>query len=312
MTHPISMLFVEASSNCPIRVVTHLSLYAGWGRYAGFGENAVNWWAAAISAFRHPEEIDPSTVATLLLIASDDRLLPYIPDHIWAWLRKRPSLPPICEGRKEGTKDHVVRRIRELGDVEILESYFLLVWSEWDSIYWNNSLSEMHTSIREDLGGIGMWRNRGVLIERLYHVLGQLDRGLKYLKRQNPSLGEYQIQSAREQYGALKELLLEVDRKASETLTRTPFKLINLFNLLTPANFHRIPLDVHLCPPSPMPVVAPSSATLSLRSLKFVPLSHMGPPAFTPSSSIDRCPTLQTMCLLLSSDMRDMLSLIPR
>ena len=139
--------------------------------------------------------------------------------------------------------------VRELGDVEILESYFLLVWSEWNVVH-RDGVDEMRASIREDFSGIGMGRCREVLIERLDHVLGQLDRGLGYLKQQNSLLDEDHIPTAREQYGELREVLLEVDKGASEILTRTSFKLINLFDLLTPEGVHRIPLDVHLCAPS--------------------------------------------------------------
>ena len=89
----------------------------------------------------------------------------------------------------------------------------------------------MCISIREDFGGIGMWRHREVLTERLDHVLGRLDLGLEHLRQQKPSLGEDHIQRARGQYGGLKEELLEVDKEALAILTRMPF--IYSFDLLT-------------------------------------------------------------------------------
>ena len=89
----------------------------------------------------------------------------------------------------------------------------------------------MDTSIREDFGGIGMWRHREVLTERLDHVLGQMDLGSQPLRQRNPYLGDSHIPRSREQYGGLKEELLEVDREALEILTRTPF--IYSFDLLT-------------------------------------------------------------------------------
>jgi len=258
LTKQINTLFEEAHSNSPNRVVTFMSPYVQWGR---FGGNTVTWWAAAAMAVPHTEEVCQSVVDALLQIASVNRLEPYVPVEIWAWLKKQPSLPPICRGRDKGTMGHVVRRVRKLGDVDILESYLLLVWSEWDYIY-DNGLAEMCTSIREDLGGIGMERHREVLIKRLDHVLRQLDRGLGYFKEQDPLLDEDHIQKAREQYKELKRVLLEVDREASEILTRTPFRLTNLSNLLTPADVHRIPLDVHVCPPSPMTVMCPQLSLL--------------------------------------------------
>jgi len=212
-------------------------------------------------AVPYTEEVCQSVVDTLLQIASVRHLEPYIPVEIWAWLKERPYLPPICTGRWKGTMGRVVRRVRKLGDVEILESYFLLVWSEWDFIC-RNGFTEIRTSIREDFGGIGMGCRREVLIKRLDHVLGELDRGLEHLKEQNPDLDEDHIPEAREQYEELREVLLEVDKEASEILTRTTFRLISLFNLLTPVDVHRIPLNVHLCTPSPMSIVCPQLSLL--------------------------------------------------
>jgi len=131
----------------------------------------------------------------------------------------------------------------ELGDIELLESYFLLIWSEWNFI-WMAGLTGTHTSFKGDFGGIGMWRHREILIKRLDQVLGELDRGLDHLRQQKPSLEEHHIQVASGDYRGLKEGLLEVDREALEILTRTPFRSINFFGLLTPVGTHRIPLDV--------------------------------------------------------------------
>jgi len=252
MAKEITTLLEEASPDSPNQVVTLLSRYADWE--FPFGGDTVTWWAAAVVAVPYTEEVGQSVVDTLLQIASVNELRPYIPVDIWSWLKKRPSLPPVCRGRSVGTTDQVVRAVRELGDLEILESYLLLVWSEWDIICWGG-VAEMHTLIREDLGGIGMGRHREVLIKRLDHILGELGRGRWYLNQHNPEVNVHHIPTTREQYGELKGSLLEVDRKALEVLTRTPFKLITLFNLLTCADVHRITLDIHLCTPSPMSVV---------------------------------------------------------
>ena len=226
----IVALLEEASHNSPNWVVTLVLPYEDWG-YEIFMEdqNTVTRWASAALAVTGTEKLGPNVVDTLLRIASNDLLLPSIPVDVWAWLKKRPSLPPICRGRFLGTRGHVVRRVRELGDVELLESYFLLVWSEWDSVY-DSGLREMRSSIREGFGGIGMWRRREVLIKRLDHVLGQLDKGPEHLKQQKPSFGEQHIRKMREQYEELKEELLEVDREAFSM----SFGLITRFDLLTP------------------------------------------------------------------------------
>ena len=89
----------------------------------------------------------------------------------------------------------------------------------------------MQISIREDFSGIGVWYHREGLIERLDHVLGQLARGLGYLKQHKPSITENHIQTAREQYGELKRVLLEVDGEAVNTLARAPLGL-TIFGLL--------------------------------------------------------------------------------
>ena len=220
----------EASPNSPNWVVTLMLPYADWGWMLRENQNTVTRWASAALAVPYTEELGQNVVDALLHIASDTRLLPFIPVDIWAWLKKRPSLPPICNGRFLGAQGRVVRRVRELGDVKLLESYFLLVWSEWNLVY-EDGLREMSTSIREDFGGIGMWRHREILIKRLDHVLGELDRGSRHIKQPNPFLDGWGIRKVREDYGRLKGVLLKVDREAFGT----PFRSIAIFDLLTPA-----------------------------------------------------------------------------
>ena len=281
---PITTLIREAGPDFPDRAMTLISPHVNWGTA---NTDVITRWAAAASAVPYTEEVGQSVVDTLLQIAYFDSHRKHIPVKMWAWLKKPSSLPPICEGRSWGTRGGVVRRVRELGDVEILESYFLLVWSEWDSIR-RDGFGEIRTSIRADLGGIGKWRHREVLIERLDHVLGQLDMGLAHLRTQNPELGKYHIQTAWHGYRVLKEVLLDMNREALEILTRTPF--IQSLNFLTPADVHRFPLDVRLRTPSPVSLVAhPQHLPLVLPT----PCSiHASVPLCHSSSSIDKCPTL--------------------
>ena len=239
---PIVELLGEASPNSPNWVVTLMLPHRYWRYKSRDGQNTVTGWAAAALAVSYTEELGRSVVANLLYIVSNKHLLPFVPVDLWAWLKKRLSLPPEYRGRYLGTKGRVVRRVRKLRDLELLESYFLLVWSEWDCLY-EEGRREMIFSIREDFGGIGMWRHREVLIERLDHVLGELDKGSEYLEQQNMSLDERHIPIAKRQYGGLRDELLEVDREAFEILdlTRTPFRLIALFDLLTPARMPQNP-----------------------------------------------------------------------
>ena len=267
MDKQVTELLSEAGPDFPNRLGTLMSPYAHWKSQSN--TDTVTRWAEAAMVVPYTEEVCQSVVDTLLQIASVRHLEPYIPVEIWAWLKERPSLPPICTGRDKGTMGRVVRSVRKIGDVEILESYFLLVWSEWDFIY-RTGFTIMKISIREDLGRIGMGRHREVLVKRLDHILGQLDMGLEHLKEQNPDLDQDHIPEAREQYKELREELLEVDREASEILIRAPLRLINLSNLLTPADVHRIPLDVHVCPPSPMSIVCPQLSLLVPSTPRFV------------------------------------------
>jgi hypothetical protein len=221
----ISMLFDEINPWTMVFVSPHVD----WGQLRDC-ENLVSQWAAAVSAVPRTQEVSRSVVDTLLHIASVDSLRSHIPVGIWAWLDMRPSLPPVCFGRPSGTGRNVVQHIRKLGDVKILKSYFLLVWSEWDPISdppYQNTVG-MQVSIWEDFSGLEAGPHRKDLINRLDHVLEQLDRGLEYLKQHKPSIDERHLRRAKEDYTKLKEVLLEVDREAVEILTRMPLRRIIL------------------------------------------------------------------------------------
>ena len=217
----IDRMFGQSSPPSLDRAITLISPHVRWD--SGLhGKDTVTRWGAAALAVPYTEEVGQSVVDALLQIASFDFLRSYIPIELWAWLKKRPTLPPACQGRSLGTMPGVVSFIRRLGDAEILKAYFLLVWSEWDQLLWDGSVDEMVISIREDFGGLGISHHREDLLERLDQVLAQLDRGSEHLKQQKPTIEEAGVQVAKGQYGALKKVLLEVgDRGAMETLTRT-------------------------------------------------------------------------------------------
>ena len=211
-----STLLSEASPRAIILVSPHIYWY--FFRYRG---DLVQWWAATVSAVPYTDEVAQCVVDTLLQIASEDRLVRYIPADVWSWLTKRPSLPPICLGRRLGTYAPVVKVVRGLKDIEVLKSYFLLVWSEWDT---PDGLDEMCTSIREDFGGMGMRHHRTDMIKRLDHVLGQLDRGLDYLRQHHPRVDNGRPQwiesdLRKDNYRQLRETLLATDTKG---VARTP------------------------------------------------------------------------------------------
>ena len=184
------------------------------------GEGLVQRWAAAASAVTYTEEVGQSVVDVLLQIASVDKLVQYIPVNLWSWLAKRPSLPPICQGRCFGTRGSIVKVVRALKDTEVLKSYLLLVWSECDYLY-DDGFDEMCTSIREDFGRNGMGHHRADLIQRLDHVLEQIDRGPEH-----PAQRDLHMSGYKHQYQKLRETLLELN---TEAIGCTPHLTIPLF-----------------------------------------------------------------------------------
>ena len=227
----IPILFDEASP----RAIVLLSPYVDWRHVEDRG-NPVSQWASAVSTVPYTNKFCRSVVDALLHIASDRSMLPRIPVSIWVWLVTLPSRPPECQGRSRGTTRIVVYHVLTLGNIEILKSYLLLVWSEWDHMDTSyGGLDLMRSSIRWCFGGIGMWGHRKDLIKRLDRVLRRLARGLGYLEQYKPSTDEDHIRTAKEQYGELKRELLTVDGEAVDTLARALLRFI-LFGLLTPAN----------------------------------------------------------------------------
>ena len=172
----------------------------------------VQQWAAAASAVPYTEEVGQSVVDVLLQIVEVDELAPYIPTDMWSWLIRQPSLPPVCYGRVVGSHAHVFRAVRALKDIEVLKSYLLLVWSEWGYIQDGKCFDAMCASIWKYFSGNGMGDHRAELIQRLDHILGQLDWGLEHLKEHNPQLGRYDLWRMKSQYRELREVLLEVER----------------------------------------------------------------------------------------------------
>ena len=205
----LTALFDQLSSPPLNRVVAFISPYVPWDEKF-HNEHTVARWAAAVLAVPYTEEIGSPAVDALLQIASIDSLRPHIPIDLWAWLKKLPSLP-VYRSFVAG-KAAVVRHVRQLGDIEILKSYFLLIWSEWNfrSPF---GLEEMQMSIREDFGGIELKHHREDIMERLDYVLGQLERGTGYINEVRPAINVYDVHRAKTDYRTLKETLLEVDRR---------------------------------------------------------------------------------------------------
>ena len=213
----ITFLFDDSSPPSLDQATVFAAPYANWN-WKSYPQSAVSRWAAAVLAIPYSEAVGQSVVDTLLQIASNDSLRPHIPVEIWAWLKRRPSLPPVCQGRSCGKTGTIVDHIRGLGDIEILKSYFLLIWSEWDDIMFSG-VDAMEISIREKFCGIEMWRHRNDLTERLDYVLEQLGRGVEHLKQHHPRISEDYISDMEWKYKQLKEVLAEVDKDAMKVLS---------------------------------------------------------------------------------------------
>ena len=191
-----SMLFCGPSTPSMNSLIILLSPYIGWDdRY--HSKCDVISWATAASAVPYTEEVGRDVVSALLQILIYDSLRPHIPPNIWTWLKKHSTLAPLYQPRHLQVTSSTVRYIRGLEDIEILNSFFILTWLEYNAI----DCEDMMDLFKEDFCGIGMWGHRKDLLERLDGC----------------------SQSGRHsfRYKILRDRLLEVETEAANTLIRT-------------------------------------------------------------------------------------------
>ena len=267
-----------ASPQAIVLALPHTAWYLGYRDW----KSLVQQWAAATSVVAYTGEVAQSVVDMLLQFMADRDSLKYIAANKWTWLTKRPSLPPICRGRDVGTYTRTVKVARALKDIEVLKSYFLLIWSEWndvlsDSPYYllesppthdlsfscplSNSVSSSHPpnasngvscsfclmriSIQEDFGGVGMGQHRADLLHHLDHVLAQLDRGLEYLEQHNPETNTDDPPRRKNQYQILRETLLETNTKAVSCTYHLPTILLR--SLTPTSRVHAVSRATFMC-----------------------------------------------------------------
>ena len=201
----ISRLFEKQSPTSLDRVITLISPYVPWD--GALNETiAVDRWAAAVSTTLYTQEVGQSVVDTLFQIAWVDFLRPHIPDDLWEFLKRQPSFPPTYRGPSKGGSGKIVVYVRGLGleDIQILKSYFLLLWTDLYTPS-SNGTAAMERSILEDFGGPGKEQHRKDLSKRLDRVLGRLDQRLEH------SPNNALIQTAKKRYKRLKDALVGVD-----------------------------------------------------------------------------------------------------
>ena len=206
----ISRLFEKRSPTSLNRVIALISPYVPWG---GALNNtiAVARWAAAASAIPYTVEVGQSVVHALLQIADIELLRPHIPIHMWGWTKRQTSFPAVDHGEPNKGDTSTLLFIRALGDIEILKSYFLLIWSDrWTPV--PGIIEDTESSIKKDFCGVGMERHRRDLLERLDHILGRLDQRLEDCRQDKSSL-QRDLQVAKKKYTGFRAVLLAVDRR---------------------------------------------------------------------------------------------------
>ena len=297
----ITALLVEESP-IPLKQAAILaSPHVHW-RQSPDCEHLVRLWAAAASAVPYTDNIGQSVVDTLFQIAHSGSLSPHIPVSMWSWLNKRPSLYPICWGRYWGTDRRTLRMILSLGDIKILTSYLLLVWSEWDNIR-PGSLDEMCSLIKEDFSGTEMGDHRQDLLRRLDHVMGQFDLGLEHFQQHKPSIDASDIRWMKGQYGKLEKILLGIDQRARTILTREllqahhPSRCTNSYRHtqdVTPSSRTQSPFRVHSCATGTLPIPSPRLPPNGLAALE--PLRCCRPNTWW-ASRYSRSPNFYFFCI---------------
>lgn len=173
----------------------------------------IDLWISAADALECTEAVCHAVVDVLLQMAFFRSVRAHITPTAWAWLNKRPSLPPRCRGRLLcSIGSNVLPAIRSRQDIGLLTSYLVTMWSEWDCAgEW--AFEGMCEVLREEFcrdgGGEVVRECRMDLIARVNWVLGELRRGLEHLRVMNPNMEPDEFEVIRERYRALKRILVQ-------------------------------------------------------------------------------------------------------
>jgi len=226
-------------------------------------QGLISKWAAGISVSPHTEEVAGRVVDTLFRIAAIPHLLPFIPADAWSWLKDRPSQPPAHRDLFWRCNRNIVRTVRELGDIGILTSYLIIIWS-WRVFINLSGFAEVRMSICEDLKGINMGYHRAELIQLLDSIsINQPS------VRSGAALANY-IRITGAMYQEFKRMLQEVDRNANEILIKRMPSSFIFPTMLTLMGLHRTLLHLHVCPASPVSVTSHSERLTPFEINRFV------------------------------------------
>jgi len=282
---PFTNTLLNDASDIPLkRAAMFASPYILW--YRQDFRDLVQAWVETASAIPKEKEIAPSVVGALLQVAHKGLLPPGNHGDVWSWLTLRPSLPPICRGRNLGSSPRVMLQVRGLEDIEILKSYLLVVWSEWDCL---QDPPKMYKCIREEFSGVEASSHRAELVQRLDEVIRELNKGLVYLQRDKPDLEEEELRKRKRQYEKLRKILKEIP-EAPEIPTCMSSRSIDLFDLLT-WNTHRISLNIRTRAPQPVPAVYCLECSVlippnTIRRFEHPPVLSLSSDSLSPFSSL--------------------------
>jgi len=168
-------------------------------------------WISAADDLEDTEGVCQAVVDVLLQMAFFHSVRAHISPKAWSWLNKRPALPPRCRGRLLcSIGSNVLPAVRARNDLELLASYLITMWSEWDCAgEW--AFEGMCQALLEEFRGDGdeVREHRLALLGRLNSVLGELGRGLAYLRGWNPDMQPGELEVIRKRYRELKRILLQ-------------------------------------------------------------------------------------------------------
>lgn len=169
----------------------------------------IQLWISAADGLGDAEDVCRAVVDVLLQMAFFHSVRAHIVPEAWTWLNKRPALPPRCRGRLLcSIGSNVLPAIRARSDIQLLTSYLITMWSEWDCAgEW--AFEGMCEALWDEYCGDDgeVVECRKDLLARLNLVLAELGKGLGHLRVRHPDMQPDEFEVIRERYRELKRIL---------------------------------------------------------------------------------------------------------